>query len=267
LILNLGIDNARETWMRTSRKLLATAVGVLALAITLPAHAESGSILDSIKSGISSFFSGSGNKSTAVSAEGFSRPQQIDAAMASIAYSSDYSANAQRINSTNVKNCTAINQSASEWKTVSIQRSQAPSPVNVIRDSSCFPDVQGIKIPRTGFDFLDSLMPQLLKLASSTECNSTSGFWDSVVSKAKSGDLNGLMGSSINSATKYIAQKIEPVTSKSYSGPASNIGPSQVGNADAPMLPAAPSIDQDGPRNPKIRDRWDNEDGPITYIP
>jgi hypothetical protein len=253
--------------MKTSRKAVAAAVAVLALATALPAHADSKSILDSITSGFSNLFSSSGNKSTVVSAEGFSGPQQIDAAMASIAYSSDYSANAQRINATNAKNCSAINKSAGEWKTVSVQRSQAPSPVNVIRDSSCFPDVQGIKIPRTGFDFLDSLMPQLLKIASSTECNSTSGFWDGVVAKAKNGDFKGLMGSSINAATKYIAQKTDPITSKPYSGPASNIGPSQVDNADAPMSPASPSVDQDGPTNPKIRDRWEREDGPITYIP
>lgn len=252
--------------MKKSKKAVTIAISVFALSLSFPAYAQNKSILDAITSKFSNLFSGDEKKAPAVSAEGFYGPQQMDAAMASIAYSSDYSSNAKRISATNAMNCTAINKSASDWKTVSIQRSQAPSPVHVIRDSSCFPDVQAIKIPRTGFDFLDSLMPQLLKLASSTECNSTSGFWDSIFAKAKNGELNGLMGSSINAATKYIAQKIDPITSKAYSGPASNIGPSQIDNSEAPIAPS-PSEDYQNPGGPRGKDRWDRDDGPINYIP
>lgn len=190
-----------------------------------PAHAETtlssiaSSIFGAVKnipSSISSFFNGFTSSSNQNARSIPRAPAHLDAARFAIANSTNADGEAARTAAFSDANCKDILVTAQEARVEAVQRYTPPSPVNVIRDSTCFVDVIGIKIPHTGIGYLDQLLPQIIKMASDSACNSTNGFWSKISNSVKTGSVADLLGSAINAGTTYVAQEFQQMTPPSY---------------------------------------------------
>lgn len=190
-----------------------------------PAHEETtlssvvSSIIGTVKkipSSISSFFNGfaSSNNQNAKSMP--RAPAHLDATRFAIANSTNATGEAARTAAFSDANCKDILQTAQEARVEAAKRYTPPSPVNVIRDSTCFVDVIAIKIPHSGIGYLDQLRPQIIELASKSACNSSNGFWSKISNSVKNGSVAELLGSAINAGTTYVAQEFRQITAPSY---------------------------------------------------
>jgi hypothetical protein len=138
----------------------------------------------------------------------------MDATRAAIASGdTDYGAQKQAANDAN---CTDIKTSVERVRSGAIQRRAAPSPVNTIRDTTCFVDVFKIAIPQLGSGFISGMLNDLVQRAAGNGCNSTGSFWKSISTAASTGNLAGLVGPAITQGTKYVAQEFSAVTPTSY---------------------------------------------------
>lgn len=88
--------------------------------------------------------------------------------------------------------CTQLVESKRTAAQEFVKNKLPPDPTTAIQNSSCFLDVMDIKIPTTGFGFLDALIGALTPFLQSTACNKTANFWGDIKGKMNTGDFGGL---------------------------------------------------------------------------
>jgi hypothetical protein len=109
-----------------------------------------------------------------------------------------------------------------------------PDPSTAIQNSSCFLDVMDIKIPTTGFGFLDSLMSSLTPFLQSSACNKTANFWNDTKTKMSGGQFGSLTNQvfgAVASAQTGTGNGVIGSYSQSIANAAANGGPQALGTA------------------------------------
>jgi hypothetical protein len=125
--------------------------------------------------------------------------------------------------------CNNLNTAKQNAAAGYVENKLPPDPTTVIQNSSCFLDVMDIKIPTTGFGFLDSFMGNLTPMLQSTACNKSTAFWNTTKNKMTSGQYGGLTNQVFGAVSS--AASGQNTYSQSLATAASNGGTAAMGNA------------------------------------
>lgn len=170
--------------------------------------------------------------------------REIDITRSRIINSIDISQDTAAYEDIRKRKCDDLNASSKEHSDAYVQRHMAPSPVSIIKNTTCFIDIFSIPIPSTGFGFVDALVGQVVGFIKNAVCKSTGSFWGQITSAAMSGNVSGLINAGVT-ATKdaganYTKETFATLTaspSKAMPSPTPPAGPAKFSPHPPPVIP------------------------------